>query len=113
MTDIFEATRSNDKDAVLSFIRGGNDVNERQEANGLTPLHICATFGCVDTAVLLLNHGANHGAKDWENSWTPLHRSIYFRHLEITLLLIKHGSFLDQTLSLTSASALPVQYLGV
>eukprot|EP01033_Poteriospumella_lacustris_P019067 gene19067-13759_t len=95
MMNLFEAARSNDYQAVASFIRVyGNSANERDD-NGLTCLHIAATCGHFETAQMLLDHGADVTLPDRESGWTPLHRAVYFGHVKVVLLLISFGALME------------------
>jgi ankyrin repeat protein len=60
---LIDNTRLVDEDAVLSLI------NERDE-KGRTALHLCATYACDESAVVLLRSGADHSLPDWESGWT-------------------------------------------
>lgn len=94
--DIFKAIASNSYETVDNMIsKFGNDVNEIND-QGLSLLHICATYGHVETAKVLLGNGADVNQKDFESGWTPLHRSMYFKHIKMSLLLIKAGSKYDR-----------------
>lgn len=93
--DIFLSIISNDILTVYNLLEVElNDANERND-QGLTGLHICATYGLVDMAMLLLHYGASTSLKDFESGYTPLHRSLYFGHLKLSWLLIRHGALLD------------------
>ena len=93
--DIFSAAKANNAELIYSFLEYGlNDPNELND-EGLTALHICATYGSLESAVLLLEYGAALGIKDRENGWTPLHRSIYFEHFKLTWLFVRSGALLD------------------
>ena len=94
--DIFEATAANDYWAVECLIRHYRiNVNVCEDENGLTPMHICATYGHVETAKVLIRLGADLTIRDRESGWTPLHRSIFFRHVKVTLILLEGGAQLD------------------
>jgi alpha-tubulin suppressor-like RCC1 family protein len=92
---IFDATKQNNFPLVLKYLKEfENNPNERDE-NGLTCLHICATYGHVETAKVLVSCGADLEMKDVISGWTALHRSIYFQHIQLTLFLIHVGARLD------------------
>lgn len=93
--NIFTAAKLNNATVIYHLLeKEQNNPNERNDV-GLTPLHVCATFGSLEAAVILLEFGADLNAVDRESRWTPLHRSIYFRHFKLTLLFIKAGAMLD------------------
>lgn len=89
--DLWESAQRNDLSRLSYLLQGDEDANQRDD-RGLTPLHVAATFGAVEAAQLLLLHGADTNASDWESGWTPLHRSFYFGHVKLSLLLLKHGA---------------------
>jgi len=87
---IFDAARLNNplqlqRIASLNL----NDLNERNDS-GATALHICATYGCLEAAKMLLKYGADAIIQDFESGWTPLHRSIYHNHFKLSILFIRH-----------------------
>lgn len=89
--NIFLASKENNVDNIYKLLKKGCNPNQRDE-NGCTPLHICSTFGCSESALMLLKWKSDYTLQDYENGWTPLHRSIYFGHLPITILLLKAGA---------------------
>ena len=93
--NIFTAVANNDIVTVYNLLKYKlNDPNERND-NGLTGLHLCATVGFIELAVIYLEYGGSLHIKDYENEWTPLHRSIYFHHFQLTWLFIRSGAILD------------------
>lgn len=97
------AARANDVDIVTQLLHSDDSIKDDRTDGGLTALHICATHGCYDVAVVLLQYGGNIHLRDFENGWTALHRSIYFRNLKISLLLIKAGALLGDSITGTNA----------
>jgi inhibitor of Bruton tyrosine kinase len=92
--NLFLLARSNDDRGIEKlFIRDSGELDERND-NGLTALHICATYGCVEACAILLKLGAKHSLQDFESGWTPLHRAFYFGNLKVTLLLIRAGALI-------------------
>ena len=74
--DIFTSAKVDDAISVKEFlVSGENDVNEVND-EGLTGLHICATYGSVQALLVYLQHGADLNMKDKESGWTPLHLSL-------------------------------------
>jgi len=90
-SDLFIAARRDDPVSIADILTSGTDPNDR-DGMGRTALHICSTYGCCESAVVLLKWNADHTLQDYENGWTPLHRSLYFGHIKMTLLLLKAGA---------------------
>ena len=92
--NLFLLARSNDDKGIETlFVRESGELDERDD-NGLTALHICATYGCVEACAVLLKFGAKHSLQDFESGWTPLHRAFYFGNLKVSLLLIRAGAMI-------------------
>ena len=92
--NLFHLARSNDAPGIEKLIiRDSGELDERDD-NGLTAIHICATYGCVEACATLLKLGAKHSLQDFESGWTPLHRAFYFGNLKISLLLIRAGALI-------------------
>ncbi|KAH8148232.1 uncharacterized protein LAJ45_07684 [Morchella importuna] len=66
-----------------------DDVMRRYD--GYTALHFAANEAHVRVARLLIDHGADVSAEDWDQK-TPLHKAAEGGHLEIARLLIDHGA---------------------
>ena len=100
---IFDAVKRNDFSWVEEYFSSSSsssyqiDINDVNDVNdwGQTCLHICARYGYVDIAQLLINNGAQVNVKDLESGWTPLHFSFYYSHFRLSLLLIKYGAITD------------------
>ena len=99
--DLFKASQINDViriEEILTPVNEKDDniitINDRDD-NGLTALHIAATFGHIETTLLLLKYGASLNLHDTENGWTPLHRAFYFHHFKLASLLILAGAQLE------------------
>ena len=100
---IFDAVKRNDFSWVEEYFSSSSsssyqvDINDVNDVNdwGQTCLHICARYGFVDIAQLLINNGAQVNVKDLESGWTPLHFSFYYSHFRLSLLLIKYGAVTD------------------
>lgn len=100
--DIFTSAKVDDAISVKEvLVSGENDVNEVND-EGLTGLHICATYGSVQALLVYLQHGADLNMKDKESGWTPLHRSLYFGHLRVSIILIQSGAILDGQISMSN-----------
>ncbi len=68
------------------------DVNaQTSDGTYRTPLHITMEFNRVDVVRVLLEHGANVGAKDWQGR-TPLQIASERGYDEIMKLLSEHGA---------------------
>jgi ankyrin repeat protein len=82
-TCIFELARNNDFEAIeklilddfklLNPLSSSPIINDRDDY-GRTALHICATYGCEESAQKLISLGADLTLQDFESGWTPLHR---------------------------------------
>jgi Regulator of chromosome condensation (RCC1) repeat/Ankyrin repeats (3 copies) len=91
---IFEFARRNDTEGIERLVSSGGAALDERDDNGLTAMHICATFGCAEACATLLKLGAKHSLQDYENGWTPLHRALYFGNLKVSLLLVRAGAAL-------------------
>jgi len=68
------------------------DVNAK--GGGWSPLHGASSRGQVDTARILLDHGADVNALNCID-FTPLHYACRNGHLTVTQFLLEHGANLD------------------
>ena len=75
----------------------GSDVNFADE-EGQTSLHRCCEYGYVESARLLLEHGAEIDVVETSMGWTPLHHAVTSPPLDgvdlSTLLLSRGANFL-------------------
>ena len=82
-------------EAVKQHLADGADVNVKDEARGLTPLHFATQNGQKEIVELLIADGADVNAK-MNNGMTPLDCSALIppssNKTEIVDLLSKHGS---------------------
>ena len=82
-------------EAVKQHLADGADVNVKDEARGLTPLHFATQHGQKEIVELLIADGAYVNAK-MNNGMTPLDCSAIIppssNKTEIVDLLSKHGS---------------------
>lgn len=62
-----------------------------ETSSGLTPLHIAALWGRLETVKLLISNGANINAYD-NKSETPLHKATLGARPEVAQLLIENGA---------------------
>ena len=72
---------------VHMLIDGGADVNVADPENGIRPLHISATNGCVNVCEFLLKHGADMNAQTGQGD-TALHLAAANKHLDVVSLLL-------------------------
>jgi len=93
--DIFKASKINDIIRIEEILLSDNSIINDLDDNGLTALHIAATFNNLETTILLLKYGALLNIQDYENGWTPLHRAFYFNHFKLASLLILAGAQLE------------------
>jgi ankyrin repeat protein/5-hydroxyisourate hydrolase-like protein (transthyretin family) len=87
---LVNATRNNNKDAIISLLAGKADVNGRDDV-GRTALYWAAENGNKDIVALLLTNKADVSAKDNFGS-TPLSRAAQNGHLEAVKLLLAYKS---------------------
>jgi ankyrin repeat protein len=73
-----------------------SDPNFLKTQDGKTPLHYAAQYGSTDVAQLLVDHGGDAAAKDF-NDVTPLHEAAENGFKEIVELLVRNGADLDAT----------------
>ncbi len=86
-TTIQEAVFFGNIEAINGHIAAKSDLNQK-DAYGSTPLHIAATFGKTDVAILLIKGGADLNATSADGS-TPLHTAAFFGRTEIVRALLK------------------------
>ena len=90
--DLFELAKINNFELIEKLVKD-NDCNvDDKDDFGRTALHICSTFGCVESCQKLISLGADLTIQDFESGWTALHRALYHGHLKVSLLLIKAGA---------------------
>ena len=64
---------------------------EYLDSEGWTPLHYAATFGCVEDAQVLLDHGADVNTPDRDH-WTPLHLAACDGYFRVVDTLLQRGA---------------------
>ena len=89
LIELIEAIEKGNIEAVKQHLAADADVNAKDE-EGLTPLHLAASWGHKEVAELLIANGADVNAKDNQGR-TPLDVAIELKQTEITDLLRKHG----------------------
>ena len=78
------------QNTVVKLLKAGTHVNSANEVLHSTLLHRACHQGCIRTAKLLLNKGANVTMQD-KNGSTPLHVAATLGHLSVIRLLMMHG----------------------
>lgn len=89
--DLWSSSRSPEAAPDLARLLQEETPPDDRNDIGETALHVAAAHGNDEAVELLLRHGADLLAADWESGWTPLHRSLYHRHLSTSLLLLRHA----------------------
>jgi len=84
------AAARNATDLVRTLLLQNHDPNER-ESNGLTPLMWAARSGSIEAMTILLDRGADPGARDAINGWTALFHAIHKRQAGAVRLLLERG----------------------
>jgi ankyrin repeat protein len=100
-TDIFIKFCSDEvdhHDLIKFLLDQGANPNVSNTAEGLetSPLHHACMAGLVETARVLVEHGAAVDAKS-VGGVRPLHCAVSYKHLELVSLLIDHGADLEAT----------------
>ncbi len=75
---------------VKAHIAAKTDLNKKDDY-GSTPLHVAATFGKTEIAILLIENGASVSEKSADGS-TPLHTAAFFGRTEIVKSLLKNNA---------------------
>ena len=98
MSDVFQlflmAVQKNDTETVHKMVLAGDvDVNAHfPENSGVTALHAAASWGKVEIAAMLLNHGADVETCD-DDQWTPLH----YCRADVKALLLQRGATIERS----------------
>lgn len=89
----FCAARSGCMPVLHQILNTDCDVN-RLSPLGMSALH-CAVYGeHLDTALLLVEHGADVDLCD-RHQWSPLHQAVRSGDKEMVFLLVEHGADLE------------------
>jgi ankyrin repeat protein len=81
-----------DSETVELLIQYGADVNGRDENNSTpTALHFFAAIGNTESAKVIIDHGADLGAKN-NHGLTPLHSAAQEGRLDAAKLLVSRGA---------------------
>jgi len=78
-------------EAVKQHIKVGTDLDIREPSGGSSPLITAAVFGKTESALLLIEAGADVNFRNKEGS-TPLHTAAFFCHTEIVEALLDNGA---------------------
>jgi ankyrin repeat protein len=89
LIELIETIEKGDIEAVKQHLAAGADVSAKDE-EGLTPLHLAASWGHKEVAELLIGKCADVNAKD-NNGVTPLTNATNNGYTELGNLLRKHG----------------------
>lgn len=86
-----EAAMAGNAEAVRQHIAAGTDLNTKNPMSGATPLISAALFGQNETALLLIEGGADLEVKNNEGG-TALHIAAFFCREEIVKALLAKGA---------------------
>lgn len=92
--NLFKAVLSGDIKVVKDFIEKGENVNEKDDHFGISPLHLAAFYGRTEIVKLLLKNKADINAKDKEGE-TPLLAALAGGHAGLGELLVNKGAIVD------------------
>ena len=108
-TSLFAAAAEGHASCVQTLLKHGAVVTARAQTGELvaTPLHGAAVEGQLDTARLLLDHGADPDAQDGKWKITPLYLATVLGHKELSALLLDRGAdpTVTDTFGMTPARA--------
>jgi len=91
--DIFDAATIDDVGAVRALLTGDRASVDDRGPDGLTALHIAASFGHLEMARLLLGRGADPNAVSLNDARiTPLHGAVSAKHRDTASLLLALGA---------------------
>lgn len=86
------AARSNRTGIVAALLAVGADPDLRGGENGRTPLHQAAERGAIESARLLLDHGADVNAVTVRGGWPAIHYAATKDQTEMVAFLREMGS---------------------
>ena len=87
---LLRAAKDNDVDVLETLMKEGQDPNQANSF-GQTALHICAIWGNVQAAHVLLDCGANMDVQN-DHGMTPLHYAAERGRVDIVALLVDAGA---------------------
>jgi ankyrin repeat protein len=92
-TPLHYATVCNMHDiATFLIVEHSQDVNARGFWREETPLHVASRLGLMETARVLLIHGADTEALENEDECSPLERATEKGHVELVQVLLEYGA---------------------
>ena len=74
------------------IVEHSQDVNTRDFANEMTPLHLASMRGHGKIARMLVERGAEVNSRNGTNDMTPLHLASMRGHVEIARMLVERGA---------------------
>ena len=89
--DVYSAAKTGDVEALKLHLSDGADPNVTDPKFGVTALSWAALEGKEEIAELLIEAGADIGAKNLDGA-TPLHAAAFMGQLEIVKLLLDYGA---------------------
>jgi ankyrin repeat protein len=94
----FVAVGDDNRTAVNRFLEAGASVRMRDNPNGRTALHVCASRGLVAIGQLMIANGADVSAADASGE-TPLHAALLYNDSPVPVMqsLADAGADLDAT----------------
>jgi ankyrin repeat protein len=93
---VFAASILGQADRLEEMLAGNRALVSAVSEDGWTPLHLAAFFGKEDAARLLLNKGAQTGARSTNAMQnTPLHAAAAGKHVALVKLLLERGAKAD------------------
>lgn len=94
--DVFAAAMSGRAQQVRDAITASPDTINSFSADGWTPLHLAAFFGCRECVEILLNAGAKVNERSTNTMQNmPLHAAAAGRHADIVRLLLERGAWVN------------------
>ncbi len=89
--NIWTAAKANDGEAIEAYLADGADINEQDRIFGATPLSWAAPAGHAEMIGLLLENGADVGAKN-KDGGTALHAAAFMGSVDGADLLLRNGA---------------------
>lgn len=96
-TPLHLATRSGDHDEMLRILKSRGCDPNAIGLYGWTPLHEVVAKGDLDSANILLQHGAAPHRRDLVTRDSPLHMASKYGNMKMLQLLLKYGVDLEVT----------------
>lgn len=90
MSELLDACKAGDVEAVRQLLSAGADVNAKYE-DGHTPLHAACANDHPDTVRLLLEKGADMNVEN-RFGHTPLHLACIYDHADVVQFLLEKGA---------------------